>query len=119
MSFKVIMKYFLAFCCGIIMTLFSQKAFNNLINYKVDENRVMLSSLRDKVLEFKKICGKLPSGEKGLRALVDPSIENCSAKPILPLVPNDSWDGELIYLTFEDRAYLLSSTPEGSFVKIP
>ena len=78
----------------------------------------MLSSLRDKIIEFHKSCGKLPSNDKGLKALVDPSIEGCSMKPILPQVPLDSWDGKLIFVMTGDKGYLISSTPEGSFVEI-
>lgn len=118
MSFKVILKYSLAFFGGVVVTVLGQRIAKNLITYKVDENRVMLSSLREKLLEYKKSCGGFPSPDNGLKALVDPSIEKCSSKPLLPLVPVDPWDGEFIYLSKGEKAYLLSSIEEGSFVEV-
>lgn len=118
MSFKVILKYLTAFCVGVVVTLFSQKALKNLINYKTDESRVMLISLGEKVLEFKRACGRLPSNDKGLKALVYPSLEKCSASPFLPLIPLDPWDGQIKYIVSGSEAFLLPSNPEGSFVKI-
>ena len=118
MSFKVIIKYLTAFCVGVVVTLFAQKALKNLINYKTDESRVMLASLGEKILEFKRTCGRLPSTDRGLKALVDPSIEGRTASPFLPLVPLDPWDGQIKYIVSGSEAFLLPSNPEGSFVKI-
>jgi len=78
----------------------------------------MLVTLGDKIREFRKACGKLPTNENGLKALVDPSVEGCAANPFLPLVPVDPWDGTITYIILEDKVYLFPSNPEGSFLKI-
>ena len=76
------------------------------------ECKIQLKDLSDRLLTFKKDCGRFPSELEGLRALENPRMLNCNIEPIMLKVPIDPWDGDFIYILKDDKVYLLGSKQE-------
>jgi hypothetical protein len=115
---KFLKTYVVAFFLGVFFTLIGFRLIQPLLNYYEEDNRLRLILLKSKLLEFRKECGSFPTVEVGLKALVDPGLEGCSAKRIMKHTDIDSFGGKMIYLMKDNVVYLVSSKGEHFHIAI-
>jgi general secretion pathway protein G len=89
---------------GLAGTFVVGKIFDNLKEGQVSSTKIQMKHLSDRLQEFRRHCGQLPTTEQGLDALVNKPTGGKECKRYQPggyisdgKVPLDPWDNEYIY----------------------
>lgn len=78
------------------------------------QTKIILSQVKTALVEFRKDCGKFPSKNEGLSALVSPT-KSCGGKamrwPYLNKLPKDGWGKEFEYKSEAQKIRVSASEP--------
>ena len=101
---------------GVLAALIVPNLFGTGERAKVDATQIKIDGLDSTIEIFRTHCGRLPSTDEGLAALLlqpdDETLEGKWAGPYLKQAPKDAWGRDLIYEapgTYNEAGYDLSS----------
>lgn len=106
---------------AVIGGLVGGNLFDSLDEGKVSSTKIQMKNFDGLLGQFRRHCGRYPSTEEGLRALVQKPEGGRECKRYAPEgyiqggeIPLDPWDGEYIYEANGNRDYTISSAgPDG------
>ena len=85
-------------------TFVAGKIFDSLYEGQVESTKIQMSSLADRLKEFRRHCGTYPTTEQGLEALIEKPSGGKECKRYNPggyiegdQIPKDPWDEDFIY----------------------
>jgi len=85
-------------------TFVAGKIFDQLYEGQVESTKIQMSSLADRLKEFRRHCGSYPTTEQGLNALIEKPAGGRDCKRYNPggyieggQLPKDPWDEDFIY----------------------
>ena len=85
-------------------TFVAGKIFDQLYEGQVESTKIQMSSLADRLKEFRRHCGYYPTSDQGLEALIQKPSGGKDCKRYNPggyidggLLPKDPWDEDFIY----------------------
>ena len=85
-------------------TFVAGKIFDQLYEGQVESTKIQMSSLADRLKEYRRHCGSYPTTDQGLEALIEKPSGGKDCKRYNPggyieggQVPKDPWDEDFIY----------------------
>lgn len=108
--------YLFIFIFGAVFGIYSPDLFHGILDTKEKSGIVGLKILKESLLTFKLRCGDFPSEKIGLQALIQPQLDGCITESILPMIPKDPWDKDVLYIKSNLFVLVINSNNDLEYV---